>query len=193
MKLAISLTTATCCLLAAAPALAKAPSGFVTGFERIESISYVQAKTTLAGVEQTSSSWRAGMGTNAGNGYSIPRISLEYSWELGLSVGVAIGFTFSWKDKVAPDAEVFEPRVGYSVELTDDLLLWPRLGLTIHDLTNPDATHTALSVTLPVLSRQHDLGSMNFGPYVDVGLGGSAGDADQKLTEFGIAIGFQLF
>ena len=193
MNLQISLSVTLGCLLAATPALAEAPAGLTTGFERIETLSYVRATTTLAGVEQTASSWRAGLGTNGGNGYSIPRVSLEYGWESGLSVGMAVGFTFSWKDKVGPDASVIEPRVGYFLALTDDILLWPRLGLTIHELTSPDASHTALSLDLPFLSRLHDLGSITFGPYVDVGLGGSAGDADQTLTEFGLGIGFQFF
>jgi hypothetical protein len=86
--------------------------------------------------EQTTSFWRAGLGTN-GSGYSIPRVSLDYSWESGL---------------------------------------------------------TALSLDLPLLSHDDgSFGSVSLGPYVDIGLGGSAGDADQTMSEFGGTFGVQLF
>jgi hypothetical protein len=192
MKSRVSLSAASCCLLAAAPALATRPAGISTGFERLESISHSTVSTTLAGVERESSTWRAGMGTGGGTSYSVPRVSLEYSWESGLSIGFCAGFMASWKTKTGPDVYVLEPRVGYSLELGNDLVIWPRVGLTLHDVTGPDASHTALTLEVPLMTFRGQIGSATVGPFLDLGLGGSQGDADQSLTEFGLGVGFQF-
>jgi len=190
MKSQVSLSAASCCLLVAAPALAIRPVGITTGFERIETLSHSTVSTTLAGVEQTSNIWRAGLGTNGGYSYSVPRVSLEYAWESGLSIGFCAGAMVSWRTKTGPNIYVIEPRVGYYFEL-GNLGLWPRLGLTLHDLRGPDATHTALTLEVPLMTFKNPIGSFTVGPFLDLGLAGSQGDADQSVTEVGLGLGFQ--
>ncbi|MEO8183594.1 MAG: hypothetical protein ABI895_32585, partial [Deltaproteobacteria bacterium] len=192
MKARISMSVAPCCLLAAAPAFAARPVGLVTGFERLESISHSTVSTTVAGVEQKSNAWRAGLGTGGGSSYSVPRATLEYAWESGLSIGASAGFMVSWKKRSGPNIYVLEPRVGYYFDLGEDLVLWPRVGLTLHELLGPDATHGALTLEVPLMAFRHELGSMTVGPFLDLGLGGSQGDADQSVTELGLALGFQF-
>jgi hypothetical protein len=193
-RLLPALYAATGGLLAALPVAAQAPVGVTSSLERFESFSHVRVTTKLDGQETTASTWRAGMGTNAGTGYSIPRVGLDYAWDSGLSVGLAVAFVFTFEDKLGTDANLLVPRLGYALKLTDTLLLWPRLGLSIHDLTGPDASHTALSLDVPFLYHTGGaLGSLTLGPYLDLGLGGSGEDADQTMSEFGAAIGFQFF
>ena len=196
MKSTIALSAASCCLLAAAPALANPPAGVVSGFERLESVSYLTVSTTVAGVEQKSHEWRAGLGTGGGYSYSMPRATLEYVWESGLSIGLCVGIQWSWsKSKVSTNAELLEPRVGYYLELGNGIGLWPRLGLTLRDLKGPavlDASHTALTLEVPLMSFRNPIGSMTLGPFLDLGLGGGKGDVDQSVTELGLALGFQF-
>ena len=188
---------AACCLLATSTALATPPVGVTTSFERIESVSYSTVSTTVAGVEQTSSEWRVGLGTGGGYSYSMPRTTLEYAWQSGLSVGFCIGLSLSWsKTKVSTNASLIEPRIGYIFELGSDVLFWPRLGLTLRELKGPavlDASHTALTLELPfMLMPGQQLGSPTVGPFLDLGLGGGKDDVDQKVSEFGLAVGFQF-
>lgn len=192
MKKHSSLFIAACCLLATTPALAARSVGFTSGFERIETISHTTLKTTTDGVEQTTSSWRAGLGTGGVASYSVPRVSLEYAWESGLSAGFAASFIVSFSDKISPNVYLLEPRVGYQFEFANGLVIWPRLGLTLHDVVGPDVTHTALSLDVPLMRFGNPLGAFTVGPYLDIGLGGGNGDTDQTLTEFGLGIGFQF-
>lgn len=192
MKKHITLSTAACCLLAAAPALAERSVGFTSGFERVESISHSTITTTTEGVEQKTNSWRAGLGTGGVASYSVPRVSLEYAWDSGLSFGFCASFVVSFSDKISPNVYLLEPRVGYQFELANGLVIWPRLGLTLHDVVGPDLTHTALSLDVPMMRFGNELGSFTIGPFVDIGLGGGNDDVEQTLTEFGLGIGFQF-
>jgi hypothetical protein len=192
MKEHISLSAAACCLLAAASAFAEGSVGLSSSFERVETISHTTLKTTTDGVEQTSNSWRAGLGTGGVASYSVPRVGVEYSFESGLSLGAAVSFIVSFSDKISPNVWLLEPRVGYQFEFSDAWILWPRLGLTLHEVEGPDISHSALSLDVPLMRFNNPLGSFTVGPFLDIGLGGGNGATDQTLTEFGLGMGFQL-
>src|SRR5689334_21415912 len=166
MKSLLSIYTAAGSLLLAAPALASAPSGWTSGFERLLTTSYVSKSTKLDGVKTTSSEFRFGLGTVGGDTYSLPRITLEYAWESGLSLGFAVSVL--WSHAKAPDGtkgwtnvSVTEPRAGFYFALGNDFALWPRLGITWLDVDGPghgnDYAHTALTAELPLVRFRNPL------------------------------------
>jgi hypothetical protein len=103
-----------------------------------------------------------------------------------------VSFIVSFSDKISPNVWLLEPRVGYQFEFSDAWILWPRLGLTLHQVEGPDITHSALSLDVPLMRFNNSLGSVTLGPYLDIGLGGGNDATDQTLTELGLGIGFQL-
>lgn len=133
----------------------------------------------------------------ASQGYSAPRLGLDYVTPLGLSAGAALGvdaFTrrgsVSFTDDPNAIAFVLAPRLGYFFQPVPWLGLWPRLGFTYLGLTRDD-DHQAVTLDLPVslLVAEERLGLMLV-PYFEAGLPEDGGD---KLVEGGLLFSVGLF
>jgi hypothetical protein len=105
----------------------------------------------------------------------------------------------------------FNPRVGYLVKASRAVAIWPRVGFdylrnsssTSSAMFNSSAKTTLYSLTLdaPVVIAAVNQVAVVVTPVVEVGLGGStelkSGNTtlsnDQKVTQFGVMLGFLMF
>jgi hypothetical protein len=149
----------------------------------------------------------------------IPRLSLDYFVAEGISVGGSLlYFTQSTETETdagsadGPTTSTFaiSPRVGYAMAFDETFSLWPRAGITYFSSksesdsatgTGTD-TRTVSGLDLTVEAMVGISPIENFailvGPYVDLGLsgtakdepaGGTSSEADAKLTSYGLAVG----
>jgi hypothetical protein len=139
-----------------------------------------------------------------GTGYSWPRIGVDVFVSSSISLGIAASY-FS----VSPNAGSISgfqlaPRFGYAANVSPNLAIWPRGGITYERASTDDgagstATQSffALTLEVPFAILVVPRAAILIGPTLDVGLSGSASSGgvstDQKFTDFGIQAGLLLF
>jgi hypothetical protein len=135
-------------------------------------------------------------------GYSAPRLGLDYVMASGLSAGGAFGVDamvrgsgdggpeYDASANANSLALVFAPRIGYFVHPLPWLGVWPRLGFTYLVLTRGD-DRLAITLEVPValLLADERLGLMLV-PYLD---GGLAEDRGDNLVEYGTLASVGVF
>jgi len=152
------------------------------------------------------------------------RLGLDYTVIPNLTIGAAVGLGFgssSSKTKtngseVSTDGPstmilLVAPRVGYLIDFTDNLGIWPRGGVTYERLSattkaqgnNPESTFTSsqlsATVDVPLVIAPADHFAFTVGPFVDFPLtasskveaGGQTIEPDNapKTTRFGLGAG----
>jgi hypothetical protein len=133
-------------------------------------------------------------------GYSAPRLGLDYVMASGLSAGGAFGVDAMLRGSGDSGPEydanpnsialVLAPRIGYFVHPLPWLGVWPRLGFTYLVLTRGDDRQAiTLEVPVALLLADERLGLMVV-PYLDGGLSEDRGD---NLVEYGILASVGLF
>jgi hypothetical protein len=135
-------------------------------------------------------------------GYSAPRLGLDYVAASGLSAGGAFGVDamvrgssysgpeYDANANSSSIAVVLAPRLGFFLHPLPWLGVWPRLGLTYLVLTRGD-DRLAITLDVPValLLADDRLGLM-LAPYLDGGLPEDRGD---NLVEYGILASVGIF
>jgi hypothetical protein len=186
------------------------------------SSTYSETSQGNATVENTSRSTDINIINPAASGAG-PRVGIDYTVIPKLTIGVAVGIGFgssSNKTKVGgqetstdgPSSTtiLFAPRVGYMIDFSDQLGLWPRAGITLvrkSDKTTGgqggDTTTTfqqiGATVDVPLVIAPADHFAFTVGPFVDFPLtssykteaGGQTVEPDKapKITNFGLAVG----
>jgi hypothetical protein len=130
-------------------------------------------------------------------GYSSPRLGVDYVSELGLSAGAAVGVDAITRSGATgsdddPNAInfVLAPRLGYFMQPLPWLGVWPRLGLTYLGRTrDDDNTAVTLDVPISLLLADGRVGLMLV-PYVEAGLSEDEGD---NLVERGALVSIGMF
>jgi hypothetical protein len=129
------------------------------------------------------------------DGYSSPRLGLDYISELGLSAGGALGVDAITRSAGSDDnpnaiAFVIAPRLGYFLQPLPWLGVWPRLGVT-HLVRTRDDDNTAVTLDVPIslLLADERIGLMLV-PYVEAGLPEDGGD---NLVEQGAMVSAGMF
>lgn len=153
-------------------------------------------------MRQTSLSWLSDPSVR--EGYSSPRLALDYLTPLGWSLGGALGFhqtrlrateassanRYTRYDGTTR-AFVLAPRAGYFVGL-GDAGLWPRAGVTRMWLKDRQREHeTAITLEVPVLwlLAGGQLG-LQLTPYLEIGLPGGSADVSEQGLQAGAAAFF---
>lgn len=131
------------------------------------------------------------------DGYSSPRLGLDYVSAFGLSAGAAVGLDAITRSGATGDDDdpnainfVLAPRLGYFMQPLPWLGVWPRLGLTHLGRTRDD-DHTAVTLDVPIslLVADQRVGLMLV-PYAEVGLPEDEGD---NLVERGALFSVGMF
>jgi hypothetical protein len=130
-------------------------------------------------------------------GYSSPRLGVDYVSAFGLSAGAAVGvdaITRSGATGIDDDPNAINfllaPRLGYFLQPLPWLGVWPRLGLT-HLVRTRDDDHTAVTLDVPIslLLADGRVGLMLV-PYAEAGLSEDEGD---NLVERGALFSVGMF
>ena len=149
----------------------------------------------------------------ATNPFAIPRLSADLFVIPGLSVGLSFGYTATSGEADDPysgttedfdelSAFAVQPRIGYAAMFSDQVGLWPRVGITYVGITSTDVEndidtdYSFLDVDgelMLVLSPAPHF-AFTVGPVVDLGLSGSykPGDTeslDATVTNIGVVGG----
>lgn len=179
-----------------------APLGsWCVGLERLFGVSRAQdsydREYREPWVEQRSSYSLLGWGGRH-DGYSAPRVGLDYVTSFGLSAGAGLGVDAIARDSGAaasgddPNAIalVLAPRVGYFFQLSPAFGIWPRAGGTYLVRTRDD-DHLAITLELPLaLLIADERVALMLVPYLELGLSEGGGDA---LDENGALLSVGLF
>ena len=183
---------------------AAAPGSWSVGIERVFGFSSVTVKTEVGNVTQSQTSSQVSLFDHTLSdqtpGYPGARVALDYLFPSGLSVGGAIGYqSLDPNDDVDDDtikSWLLEPRVGYFASISGSFGVWPRGGFSYVSLdTGGDDTGslTAISIEVPLVLNVGGNVCFVGMPYVDLGVGGSNGQVDQKATELGLQFGMSAF
>lgn len=157
------------------------------------------------GVERTSRTTGILIGSGSGQG-SIPRVGLDYTVIPNLTIGAAFGLGFGTGtsttksggtetkvDEGTATSFLLAPRVGYLIDFSDNLGIWPRGGITIQrtSTSTPDnpgpnqaaredteTSNTQIFATLdvPFVLAPSDHFAFTAGPFLDFPLSASAKD-----------------
>jgi hypothetical protein len=181
-------------LLCASTALAQPPAHWSVGVERLFGISHTWSSTDAGGPSQTTSVG-IGLAYQAPPGYDTARVGADYLFELGLSLGGAVGYaTFHRENEnedVRQDYWVVAPRAGWLFQLQPSLALWPRAGLTLlMPGRQPSGDQAAVTLELPVvwLLSGTPVG-LSAAPHLELGLASTEG----KVSEVGLSFGASVF
>jgi hypothetical protein len=184
-------------------AAAEAPGSWSVGIERVFGFSSATTKTKQNGVSRSQTSNQISLFSHtldAQPGYPGGRLTLDYLFPSGLTLGGAIGYQ-SYDPNTDQDDDtvrgwLLEPRVGYFASVSGNFGIWPRGGLTYVTISTGNGggpNYTALSVEVPLVLRIAGNVCFSAMPYVDLGLGGGTDNVDQKITEIGLQFGMNAF
>lgn len=173
-------------------------------------------------VENTSRSTDINIINPAASGYAGPRVGIDYTVIPKLTIGAAVGIGFgsskttskaggteTTNDGPSTTTILFAPRVGYMIDFSDQLGLWPRAGITLLRQSsttkgqNGDVKNTfqqiGATIDVPLVIAPADHFAFTAGPFVDFPLtssqkteaGGTTVEPDNapKVTNFGLAFG----
>lgn len=121
-----------------------------------------------------------------GGTYNAPRVGFDGFVIDQLSIGGSLGFYSRGGDDDG-DGLILYPRVGYAIPLAASWAFWPRGGVSYSDAE--DITRVALSGEGQFLWFPQPSWAVMFGPTLDLGISGSAGDGDFTDHNFGIQFG----
>lgn len=144
-------------------------------------------------------------------GYAWPRLALDGFIAPRVSLGAAATFVLISPENGSATVMMLAPRVGYAAQIGNRLAFWPRLGFTYARVSNDtggpasvEVTQSLFALTLeaPLVFVLASHATLNLGPTLDLGLGGSrtvsglgggGGDDDQTFTEFGLQGGISVY
>jgi hypothetical protein len=131
------------------------------GAEHLFGLEYVSSKESMAGIEDKNSSTSLSLLGHAGIygdtmslNSALPRLSADVFLGPGVSVGGALMYQHLSFDNPASTGSttssssganllLFAPRVGFGARLTDNIAIWPRLGITyLHVWSNSSSVTT---------------------------------------------------
>jgi hypothetical protein len=120
----------------------------------------------------------------------IVQPALDYFVIKNLSVGGAIGLTYTKVGSENGTRFVLGPRVGYNFELSRLLSIWPKLGFSYAHTNqdsptrdNDNANSLALNLFAPVMLHPAPHFFAGFGPFLDADLSG-----DPRATSWGLKL-----
>jgi hypothetical protein len=118
--------------------------------------------------------------------------ALDYFVIKNLSVGGAVGVTYTKAGEFNSTRFVIGPRVGYNFELSRLLSVWPKLGFSyahtsqdsgVPGRDNDSANSLALNLFAPVMVHPAPHFFAGFGPFLDADLSG-----DPRATTWGFKL-----
>jgi hypothetical protein len=127
--------------------------------------------------------------------YGEPRIGFDGFVTKSISLGGSLSFfrTSASNDTSTTGFQV-APRIGYGMMVGPWLGVWPRLGVTYVYASGNGATAKYLALTveglLAIVVAPHLV--ITFGPTLDLGLTGSAGNTSIKNTDVGVYFGLAI-
>ena len=131
------------------------------------------------------------------DGFSSPRLGLDYITGFGLSAGGALGVDGLIRESSFTGADddpnslvvVFAPRIGYLMQPLPWLAVWPRVGYT-HLVRTRDDDRSAWTFDVPIalLVAEKRVGLMLV-PYWDAGVP----EARSSLSERGVSFSVGVF
>jgi hypothetical protein len=191
-------------LLGASTALAEPPPHWSVGVERLFGISHTWSSADAGGPSQTTSVG-IGLAYQAPAGYDTARVGADYLFELGLSLGTALGYaTFDLENEardVRQDYWVVAPRVGWLFRPQPSLAFWPRAGLTLlMPGRQPSSDQAAVTLELPVVWLLPDTPiGLSAAPHLDLGFSPGRDaffglvSTEGTVSEVGLSLGASVF
>lgn len=191
-------------LLCASTALAEPPAHWSIGVERLFGVNHTWRSADASGPTQTTSAG-IGLAYQAPQGYDTARVGADYLFELGLSLGTALGYaSFALENEtrdVRQDYWLIAPRVGWLFQPQPSLAFWPRAGLTLlMPGRQPSSDQAAVTFELPVVWRLSDTPiGLSATPHLDLGF--SPGQdaifglvsTEGHVSEVGLSLGASVF
>lgn len=121
-----------------------------------------------------------------------PRAAFDFFVTDGLSLGGSVAY-YSWSGDSDRNGFLLYPRIGYGIGLGDSVTFWPRGGLTYFSEEDAGGGTTydqvAMSFEAMFVLWPRQSWGIQIGPTLDLGMSGSAGDADFSQRAFGITFG----
>jgi hypothetical protein len=113
--------------------------------------------------------------------------AFDYFILKNLSLGGAVGLTYTKQGDSRGTRFNIGPRVGYNFELAPKLTIWPKLGISYShtniDSANDSANSLALNLFAPVMLHPAEHFFVGFGPFLDADLSG-----DSRATAWGFKL-----
>jgi hypothetical protein len=192
-------------LLCASTALAEPPARWSVGVERLFGVSHTWSSVDAGGPSLTTTSVGIGLAYLDHPGYDTPRIGADYLFELGLTLGTALGyatFEIDYEERnVTQDYWVVAPRVGWRLQPQPSLMIWPRAGLTLLMPGRlPSGDQAAVTLEVPVfwLLPGTPIG-LSATPHLDLGFSPGRDaffglvSTEGKVSELGLSFGASVF